>query len=61
MKTRELGEVKVESVSIHEGFRLLEVYVSQQETVLSTRESTVMISSSIFLGIMDSCRVNVKI
>ena len=60
MKIKVLGEVKVEFVSIREDFHLLEVYDSQQETVLFTRESTVMVSSNIFRDIMALYRVNTK-
>ena len=60
MKIRELGVVRVESVFIREGFRPQGAYDLRLETAQFTKESTAMISLSIFQDIMASYKVSIK-
>ena len=61
MKIKELGVVKVESVFIHEDFRLQDAYDLRLETAQFTKESTAMISLNIFQDIMDLYKVSTRI
>lgn len=61
MKNRELGVVKVESVSIHEGFHPQDAYDLRQGTAQFIKESTAMISLNIFQDIIASYKVSIRI
>ena len=61
MKIKELGVVKVESVFIHEDFRLQDAYDLRLETAQFTKESTAMISLNIFQDIIASYKVSIRI
>jgi hypothetical protein len=61
MKTREHGAVRGEYVFILEDFHLPDFCVIRQEMVQYTKESTVMISLNIFLGIMVLCKGDTRI